>query len=77
LCCDLQQIFPRVKTLFWRRATRSPAPFSRDHGVRMALMLSFAVLEPNPEWRFMSIEEGRNYYRHMIETVAKEAKARR
>ena len=43
----------------------------------MALMLSFAVLEPNPEWRFMSIEEGRNYYRHMIETVAKEAKAKK
>ena len=40
-------------------------------------MLSFAVLELNPEWRFMSIEEGRNYYRHMIETAAKEAKAKK
>jgi len=25
----------------------------------------------------MSIEEGRNYYRHMIETAAKEAKAKK
>ena len=43
----------------------------------MALMLSFAVLEPNPEWRFMSVVQGRNYYRHMIETAAKEAKAKK
>ena len=36
-----------------------------------ALKLSFAVhrigeRRPNPEWRFMSIEEGRNRYRQMI-----------
>ena len=43
----------------------------------MALMLSFAVLEPNPEWRFMSIEEGRNYCRHMIEMAVEEAEAKK
>lgn len=47
-----------------------------------ALKLSFAVTRigergPNPEWRFMSIVEGRNAYRQMIETAVEEAKARK
>jgi hypothetical protein len=47
-----------------------------------ALKLSFAVhrigdRRPNPEWRFMSIAEGRNYYRQMIEAASAEVLARK
>lgn len=49
-----------------------------------ALKLSFAVTRigerrPNvsPEWRFMSILEGRNTYRQMIETASAEMLARK
>jgi hypothetical protein len=46
------------------------------------LKLSFAVVRvgerrPNPDWRFMSIEDGRNYYRHMIEGAVADAVARK
>ena len=46
-----------------------------------ALKLSFAVTRigerrPNPDWRFMSIAEGRNYYRRMIEIASAEVPAR-
>jgi hypothetical protein len=47
-----------------------------------ALKLSFAVVRvgerrSNPDWRFMSIAEGRNCYRQMIETAVADALARR
>jgi hypothetical protein len=47
-----------------------------------ALKLSFAVTRigerrANPDWRFMSIAEGRNCYRQMIETAVADALARR
>jgi hypothetical protein len=44
--------------------------------------LSLAVVRigergPNPDWRFMSIEEGRNYYRQIIEGAVAEVAARK
>jgi hypothetical protein len=47
-----------------------------------ALKLSFAVMrvgerKRDPEWRFMSIVEGRNYYRQMIEAASAEVLARK
>lgn len=47
-----------------------------------ALKLSFAVCRigerrPNPDWRFMSIVEGRNYYRQMIEVASAEVLSRK
>ena len=47
-----------------------------------ALKLSFGVTRvgerrPNPDWRFMSIAEGRNYYRQMIEVASAEVLARK
>ena len=47
-----------------------------------ALKLSFAVTRigerrRDPEWRFMTILEGRNTYRRMIETASDEVKARK
>jgi hypothetical protein len=47
-----------------------------------ALKLSFAIVRigerrPNPEWPFMSIAEGRNFYRRMIEDAVAEVVARR
>ena len=47
-----------------------------------ALKLSFAVCRigerrANPDWRFMSIAEGRNTYRQMIETASAEVLARK
>jgi hypothetical protein len=32
---------------------------------------------PNPDWRFMSIAEGRNCYRQMIEIASAEVLARK
>jgi hypothetical protein len=45
-----------------------------------ALKLSFAVVRVDerrrdPDWRFMSIEEGRSCYRNMIENAVAEAQA--
>ena len=47
-----------------------------------ALKLSFAVTRigerrRDPDWRFMSIVEGRNCYRQMIESAVAEALARK
>ena len=47
-----------------------------------ALKLSFAVTRigerrRDPEWRFMTILEGRNTYRRMIETASAEVLARK
>jgi hypothetical protein len=49
-----------------------------------ALKLSFAVHQigerrtnVTPEWRFMSIAEGRNYYRQMIESAVADVTARK
>jgi hypothetical protein len=46
-----------------------------------ALKLSFAVTRigerRDPEWRFMSIVEGRNLYRQKIETASAEVLARK
>ncbi|MBT1509435.1 hypothetical protein KIP88_02875 [Bradyrhizobium sp. SRL28] len=47
-----------------------------------ALKLSFAVVRigerrRDPDWRFMSIEEGRNRYRQMIEEASAEVLARK
>jgi hypothetical protein len=47
-----------------------------------ALKLSFAVVRigerrPNPDWRFMSIVEGRNCYRAMIGSAVAEVLARK
>ena len=47
-----------------------------------ALKLSFAVCRfgerrPNPDWRFISIAEGRNYYRQMIDGAVAEVLARK
>jgi hypothetical protein len=47
-----------------------------------ALNLPFVVVRigdrrPNPDWRFISIVEGRNCYRQMIEIASAEVLARK
>jgi hypothetical protein len=64
-------------------ATGDQRPFScAIMALAKALKLSFAVCRigerrPNPDWRFMSIEDGRNYYRQMIEEAVAEVLARK
>ncbi|MDE5446466.1 hypothetical protein GWG65_34920 [Bradyrhizobium sp. CSA207] len=61
---------------------RARDPGDKFASFAKALKLSFAVCRigerrPNPEWRFMPIAEGRNYYRQMIEASSAEVLARK
>ena len=57
-------------------------PGDKFMALAKALKLTFAVTrigerKRDPEWRFMSIVEGRNCYRQMIETASAEVLARK
>jgi hypothetical protein len=62
--------------------TDRDAPGVKFMSFAKALKLSFAVVRigkrrPNPDWRFMSIAEGRNCYRQMIDGAVTEVLARK
>src|SRR3954469_18953591 len=70
----------RVKARIEKDQAREPG--DQFMSFAKALKLSFACTivgerRPNvtPQWRFMSIEEGRNCYRQMIETAVADVKA--
>jgi hypothetical protein len=72
----VQMLFLKV----W--ALRAASDHSLVQSWAKALKLSFAVVRigerrPNPDWHFMSIAEGRNCYRTMIEGAVAEVLARK
>ena len=79
----LQRMIKAIKKVN-ARITKDQArePGDKFMAFAKALKLSFAVTRigpprRDPEWAWMSIEEGRNRYRGMIETAVDAAKARK